>query len=89
MIENLNHYFDMKIQEQKEKKREWIGELSEEMKQELQKAAEDMDYVAIEQILKETKSYTYDTKTSILLENLQEALGDYDYALLESIAKKL
>jgi CheY-like chemotaxis protein len=89
MIENLNHYFDMKIQEQKMKRREWIGELSYDKKYKLQKAAEDMDYVAIEQILLEIKNYTYDTKTSLLLESLQEALGDYDYAQLESIAKKL
>ena len=94
MIENINKYFDLKIQEQKEKqlvtekKREWMGELSLEMKRELQKATEDMDYVNIERLLSEIRNYTYDTKTSLLLENLQEALGDYDYAQLESIAKK-
>jgi CheY-like chemotaxis protein len=88
MIENLNDYFDNKITEQKEKK-EWIGVLSIDMREELQKAAVDMDYAALEHIIKNLKNYSFDTKTSIMLESIQEALWDFDYARLESIAMKL
>ena len=85
MVENVGYYVKKYLISEKKEAQESREAFPEEIVERLKKASEDMDYMQVEELLKELNAYSYRAELEEKLQNMEAYCSSFEYDKLDNI----
>ena len=85
MVENVGYYVRKYLISEKKEAQESREAFPEEIVERLKKASEDMDYMQVEELLKELNAYSYRAELEEKLQNMEAYCSSFEYDKLDNI----